>query len=69
LTYKQFAGLPAAKSTDEYKNINYNIGYTYFKLKEYDQAANSFQAQIDNSPSDKVRLNDSYLRLGDSRFV
>ena len=69
LTYKQFAGLAAAKSTDEYKNINYNIGYTYFKLKEYDQAANSFQAQIDNSPSDKARLNDSYLRLGDSRFV
>ncbi|MBF4505958.1 tetratricopeptide repeat protein [Flavobacterium sp. JLP] len=69
LSYKQFAGLAAAKSTDEYKNINYNIGYTYFKLKEYDQAANSFQAQIDNSKEDKVRLNDSYLRLGDCRFV
>ncbi|WP_417942049.1 tetratricopeptide repeat protein [Flavobacterium sp. RS13.1] len=69
LSYKQFAGLAAAKTTDEYKNINYNIGYTYFKLKEYDQAGNSFQAQIDNAPADKVRLNDSYLRLGDCRFV
>jgi TolA-binding protein len=69
LSYKQFAGQAAAKSTDEYKNINYNIGYTYFKLKEYDQAANSFQAQIDTAPSDKSRLNDSYLRLGDCRFV
>ncbi|MET0944611.1 MAG: tetratricopeptide repeat protein, partial [Flavobacterium sp.] len=69
LTYKQFAGQAAAKSTEEYKNINYNIGYTYFKLKEYDQAANSFQAQIDNAPADKSRLNDSYLRLGDCRFV
>ncbi|CAA9202092.1 Cell division coordinator CpoB [Flavobacterium bizetiae] len=69
LSYKQFAGLAAAKTTDEYKNINYNIGYTYFKLKEYDQAGNSFQAQIDNSKEDKVRLNDSYLRLGDCRFV
>lgn len=69
LTYKQFAGQAAAKTTDEYKNINYNIGYTYFKLKEYDQAGNSFQAQIDNSKEDKVRLNDSYLRLGDCRFV
>jgi tetratricopeptide (TPR) repeat protein len=69
LSYKQFAGQAAAKGTDEYKNINYNIGYTYFKLKDYDQAANSFQAQIDNSKEDKVRLNDSYLRLGDSRFV
>jgi tetratricopeptide (TPR) repeat protein len=69
ISYKQFAGLAAAKETDEYKNINYNVGYTYFKLKEYDQAANSFQAQIDNSKQDKVRLNDSYLRLGDCRFV
>jgi tetratricopeptide (TPR) repeat protein len=69
LSYKQFAGLAAAKGTEEYKNINYNIGYTYFKLKEYDQAGNSFQAQIDNSKEDKVRLNDSYLRLGDCRFV
>ncbi|PXY39089.1 hypothetical protein DMB65_19620 [Flavobacterium cheongpyeongense] len=69
LSYKQFAGLSEAKATDEYKNINYNIGYTYFKLKEYDQARNSFQEQIDKAPADKVRLNDSYLRLGDSRFV
>ncbi len=69
LSYKQFAGLAGAKTTEEYKNINYNIGYTYFKLKEYDQAANSFQAQIDNSKGDKVRLNDSYLRLADCRFV
>ncbi|MEO7977143.1 tetratricopeptide repeat protein [Flavobacterium sp.] len=69
LSYKQFAGLAAAKTTEEYKNINYNIGYAYFKLKEYDQAANSFQAQIDTAKEDKVRLNDSYLRLGDCRFV
>jgi tetratricopeptide (TPR) repeat protein len=69
LSYKQFAGLAGAKTTDEYKNINYNIGYTYFKLKEYDQAANSFQSQIDANNGDKVRLNDSYLRLGDCRFV
>ncbi|OXG06376.1 tetratricopeptide repeat protein [Flavobacterium araucananum] len=69
LSYKQFAGQAAAKTTDEFKNINYNIGYTYFKLKEYDSAGNSFQAQIDNSPADKVRLNDSYLRLGDCRFA
>ncbi|RZJ53600.1 MAG: tetratricopeptide repeat protein [Flavobacterium sp.] len=69
ISYKQFVGLAAAKTTDEYKNINYNIAYTYFKLKEYDQAGNYFQAQIDNSKEDKVRLNDSYLRLGDCRFV
>lgn len=69
LDFKQFATSPEAKSTPEYKNINYNIAYAYFKLKEYDQAGNYFQSHIDAVKDDKVRLNDSYLRLGDSRFV
>jgi tetratricopeptide (TPR) repeat protein len=69
LSYKQFQGLAVAKETPEYKNSNYNIAYSYFKLKEYDQASNYFQNQIDIAKDDKVRLHDSYLRLGDCRFV
>ena len=69
LSFKQFEGTAEAKNTPEYKNINYNIAYCYFKQKEYDQAGNYFQNQIDVVKDDKIRLNDSYLRLGDSRFV
>jgi tetratricopeptide (TPR) repeat protein len=69
LTYKQFIGLAAAKETLEFENSNYAIGYAYFKLKEYEQAGNYFENQIQNSKTDKVRLHDSYLRLGDCRFV
>ncbi|MES2574156.1 MAG: tetratricopeptide repeat protein [Bacteroidota bacterium] len=69
LSYKQFQGFTQAKITPEYKNSNYNIAYSYFKLKEYDQAGNYFQSQIDTNKEDKVRLHDSYLRLADSRFV
>ncbi|RXR32109.1 tetratricopeptide repeat protein [Flavobacterium piscinae] len=69
LTFKQFAGFAEAKSTPEYKNINYNIGYAHFKLKEYEQAASYFQNHIDAVKEDKVRLNDSYLRMGDCYFV
>jgi TolA-binding protein len=69
LSYKQFTTSPLASKVVEYKNSNYNIAYTYFKLKDYDQAAVYFQNQIDNGKDDKVRLNDSYLRLGDARFV
>ena len=69
LSYKQFTGLSGAKETPEYKNSNYNIAYAYFKLKEYDQAGNYFDNQIAKVKDDKVRLNDSYLRLGDCRFV
>ena len=69
LSFKQFAGSNQASKTPEYKNHNYNIAYSYFKLKEYDQAGNYFQNQIEKAPADKVRLNDSYLRLADCRFV
>ena len=69
LSYKQFSGAYRVSSTPEYKNINYNIAYTYFKLKEYNQAATYFQNQIETVKSDKVRLADSYLRLGDCQFA
>ena len=69
LSYKQFIGLAGAKETPEYKNSNYNIAYAYFKLKEYDQAGDYFENQIEKVKDDKVRLNDSYLRLADCRFV
>lgn len=69
LSFKQFIGASQASTTPEFKNSNYNIAYTYFKLKEYEQAGNYFQNQIEKAPSDKVRLNDSYLRLADCRFV
>lgn len=69
LTYKQFIGFAVAKETPEFENSNYAIGYAYFKLKEYEQAGNYFENQIQNSKTDIVRLHDSYLRLGDCRFV
>ncbi|QYJ67493.1 tetratricopeptide repeat protein [Flavobacterium litorale] len=69
LSFKQFMQFAEAKGTPEYKNINYNIAYTYFKLKEYEQAAKHFQTYIDTNKNDNVRLNDAYLRLGDSHFV
>lgn len=69
LSFKQFSTAAKASTTPEFKNHNYNIAYTYFKLKEYDQAATFFQNQIEQAPSDKVRLYDSYLRMADCRFV
>ncbi len=69
LSFKQFANYPEAKTTDEFKNIDYNIAYSHFKLKEYDQAGNYFERYTQVSREDKTRLTDAYLRLGDCRFV
>ncbi|MES2810883.1 MAG: tetratricopeptide repeat protein [Bacteroidota bacterium] len=69
LSFKQFVGFPEASTTPEFKNVNYNIAYSHFKLKEYDQAATYFQKYTETSKEDKTRLVDAYLRLADSRFV
>lgn len=69
LSFKQFANYPEAKTTDEFKNIDYNIAYSHFKLKQYDQAGNYFERYTEVSRDDKTRLTDAYLRLGDCRFV
>lgn len=69
LSYKDFETNVEAKNTPEFKNYYYNLGYAYFKQKEYEQAGNAFQQFIDANPADKTKLNDAYLRLGDSRFV
>lgn len=69
ITFKQFQNSSAATTTPENTNINYNLGYTYFKLKEYDNAIKSFGDYITNSKNDKVRLTDAYLRLGDCNFI
>ncbi|GAA4108017.1 tetratricopeptide repeat protein [Aquimarina addita] len=68
--FKQFKGSTDAASTAEYKGVDYNLGYTYFKLKQYKQASDAFEAYIkQNATEEEVRLTDSYLRLGDSYFI
>lgn len=67
--FKQFKSQEKASEVQEIYNIDYNLAYTYFKLKNYSQAMSSFQAFIANHKDDKLRLNDSYLRLGDGHFV
>lgn len=67
--YKKFKEMEGATGSAALKDIDYNIGYAYFKLKEYANAISAFArytAQENNNP---VQKNDGYLRLGDSYFV
>jgi tetratricopeptide (TPR) repeat protein len=69
IDFKAFINIGESKTVAEYANINYNIAYCLFKQKQYETAGNFFHSQIDNAKEDITRLNDSYLRLGDCRFV
>lgn len=54
--FKQFKGSPQATSTKEIENIDYNLGYTYFKQKNYPRATEFFKVYVSNRSDDKVRL-------------
>jgi tetratricopeptide (TPR) repeat protein len=67
--FKQVNNLKVSIEEDEL--YNYDMGYTEFKLKKYDEAINSFTAFTKQASvkTDAVRLNDAYLRIGDANFV
>ena len=67
--FKQFQNQSSASNTKEIENLDYNIAYTYFKLKNYPEATKYFQNFINKNKKNKIRLNDAYLRLGDGYFV
>ena len=67
--YIQFQQNPTAKSTEEYKELEYNLAYTYFKLKDYSNAISYFGNFTGSGTDDTQKLYDGYLRLGDSYFV
>ncbi|WP_298498864.1 tetratricopeptide repeat protein [uncultured Algibacter sp.] len=67
--FKQFKQQTGGLITPEIENLDYNLAYTYFKLKNYGKATEHFNQFIANNGNDKVRLNDAYLRLGDGHFV
>ena len=66
--FKQFRQ-QASSDYEESKNLDYNLAYTYFKLKEYSEATSHFQKFLNTDPEDRLRKNDAYLRLGDGYFV
>lgn len=69
LTYKQFLNNGSANDTPEMKTVNYNLGYAYFKVKEYENAIPFYQAQINANKEDKTRLSDAYLRMADCNYI
>ncbi|WP_179336056.1 tetratricopeptide repeat protein [Winogradskyella costae] len=67
--FKQFDGFSESSSLAENENLNYNLAYTYFKLKDYTNSSNYFEKFIAQKQNDKLRQNDAYLRLADGYFV
>lgn len=67
--YKQYLQSAVASSSPEYNELNYNLGYAYFSNKDYANAATYFEKFSNQFIADPTKLNDAYLRLGDSKFI
>jgi len=66
--FKDFQKNPQAKSTPDYEDFDYNLGYTYFKLKDYANAA-TYLANYTTLSKEADKKHDAFLRLGDSYFA
>ncbi len=53
----------------ELPDVDYSLAYAYFKQKDYKKAITYFSAFTDKGGSEVNKLNDGYLRLGDSYFA
>ncbi len=68
--YNRFISFPEAAGLNEYDLINYNIGYTYFNLKKYDESLDWFKRYTESQKkANKKNIADAYNRLGDCYFM
>lgn len=52
-----------------YDAAQYNLAYSYFKIKDYPQAQKSFNAFLNSGPRDQRLVNDARLRMADSYLM
>ncbi|MDP4222459.1 MAG: tetratricopeptide repeat protein [Bacteroidota bacterium] len=68
--YQMFMGIPGAMSLPEATLIRYNLGYTCFNLKDYDNALTHFRNFETGYTGSKYELQiDTRLRIGDCYFI
>lgn len=67
--YKQFKQMPGSRSTSEYSDVDYHLGYAYFNQKDYPNASEHFNAYVTKGKGNEQQQFDAFLRLGDSRFA
>ncbi len=68
--YNEFLVSPGAFNLPEYQMAHYNLGYSNFKLKNYEDAVVWFRKYTTASKDKKDQLlGDAFNRIGDSYFI
>lgn len=67
--YRIFINAYQASECEEFTTAHYNLGYTYFNERNYDEASRWFIKYVSLNVTDKRLLADAYNRLGDCLYV
>jgi TolA-binding protein len=67
--YDALRNSPGAYATDLYEQAGYGMGYTFFKMKQYDEAATAFRRYVAGKQGEAKQRADAMLRIGDCYFV
>ncbi|MDQ3099745.1 MAG: tetratricopeptide repeat protein, partial [Bacteroidota bacterium] len=69
---REYDGLrnsPGSYASDLYEQAGYSMGYAYFKMKQYDDAATAFRRFVGTGAGEVKQRGDAMLRIGDAYFV
>jgi len=69
--YGKFKSSNGAILLDEYKEVDYQLGYANLRLNEYGPSIKAFRDYINKHESNNAtnKLNDAYLRTGDAYLI
>jgi TolA-binding protein len=67
--YDDLRNSTGAYATELYEQSGYGMGYTYFKMKQYGEAATAFRRFVGAEKRATMQRSDAMVRLGDCYFV
>lgn len=67
--YDDVRNAGGAYATSLFEQAGYSMGYAYFKLKQFGEAATAFRRAIDNTALPKAQRDDAMVRAGDCFYV
>ena len=68
--YRIFLFNPTSLRLDFYNNVNYGLGYSYFKKEDYTEALSWFRKYVkDKANTDARRYADAEIRIADASFM
>lgn len=67
--YDNLRNATGAYASSLYNQASYSMGYAYFKMRQYDEAATAFRRAVEQGELPKAQKDDALVRIGDCYYV